>query len=451
MAKDEADVGPQLDRTMLGLVERYGGERGSQALALLAAGQVAAPLVKWVRKRALHREKFTITVSGMDDVYTDLHEWVLERMPELDRKALIATTSSSRGATAYPSADDGPPRRQRVRLRYDGSRVQMVVLDGFKVQVQVEREEIPGGRAGISEGFREMTEKITFTSATAGGRDAVVNVIEELVKSKEGKKGLPPLMIPSRWGGEWRRRNDLPPRTLESCLLKPGQTERLEADLGSFLAAESEYARRHQPWHRGYLFHGAPGTGKTSIARALANRFEIPVYYLPMADLEKDAELMQLVGGIEPRSLLLLEDITEAKGEKAATSVAAMLNALDGIWTPHGLVTVLTTNHRDELDDAMVRRGRIDVEEEFTVLDQEQAERIVVWWQDGDDFGCTAYGRQFDGRSPAELIGALQDYEQEVDRAKGDSGADGVRDRVEADGPGFAQGGLVNGDVPYIV
>jgi ATP-dependent 26S proteasome regulatory subunit len=37
-----------------------------------------------------------------------------------------------------------------------------------------------------------------------------------------------------------------------------------------------------------------------------------------------------------------------------------LLNALDGVATPHGLLTFMTTNNLDTLDDALIRRGRID-------------------------------------------------------------------------------------------
>jgi ATP-dependent 26S proteasome regulatory subunit len=79
-------------------------------------------------------------------------------------------------------------------------------------------------------------------------------------------------------------------------------------------------------------------------------------------------------------------------------SLAGMLNALDGVWTPHGLVTVLTTNHVEALDDALIRAGRVDVSEEFTVLDLDQAKRLTAFC------GTALDVKSFVGRSPAELI-----------------------------------------------
>jgi chaperone BCS1 len=212
--------------------------------------------------------------------------------------------------------------------------------------------------------------------------------------------------MPSRYGAGWSRRGDLPIRTLDSVVLKDGQRERIVADLAEFLAAEDDYNRLSQPWHRGYLFHGAPGTGKTSIARALANHFGLPTYYLPLGDIDKDTDLMSFVGQIEPRSVLLIEDIdvfhaaTKRDEEGDKVSVAAMLNALDGVFTPHGLITVMTTNEKDRLDPALVRAGRIDVDEEFTPLDAGQSHRLA------ERFGVPDLAEDFAGRSPSELIQA---------------------------------------------
>lgn len=411
---------PSIKTRHLDIIEKYGGKHGGKAVALITAAQVATPIVKKGIERFQQRaDDYTITVSGTDDIYPDLHEWVLARIPEHERKAMIASTGENVSHIRHDSEgkDNTPP----VRLRYDGSRRQRVRIDGCMVLVAVGKEEAPSmGREKIPEGWRRYLEKITFSASNAQGRDAVINMIEGLQKAKYATPGPPPLMIPSRWGGSWHRRKDLPARTLDSVVLKHGQAEALTKDLEIFLASEDVYARSSQPWHRGYLLHGAPGTGKTSVARALANHFNISLYYLPLGDLDKDADLMNLVTAIEPKSMLLLEDVdvfhamTERTDEEGGTTLAAMLNALDGVWTPHGLITVMTTNNRDELDDALIRAGRVDVDEEFTALDEEQAQRLAIYFADcypGEDY--LAYSRTFAGESPAELIKALRQKQTE--------------------------------------
>jgi hypothetical protein len=416
MADSSPDGFPSIKTRHLDIIEKHGGKHAGKALAAIAAIQVATPIVKtsvaWLRRH----EDYTITVSGTDDIYPDLHEWVLARIPKHDRKALIASTGENMiGLARYDSDED--EKAPSVRLRYDGSRTQAVTIDGCKVIVTVGKEEgfSMEREKSLSGGPRYLLEKITFTVPNTEGCDAVVKMIEELQKAKFAKSGPPPLLIPSRWGGSWNRRSDLPPRTLDSVVLKEGQAERLVKDLEVFLGSEDLYSRSGQPWHRGYLFHGAPGTGKTSVARALANHLGMPMYYLPLGDLDKDADLMNLVTAIKPKSMLLLEDVdvfhamTERTDKEGGTTLAAMLNALDGVWTPHGLITVLTTNNRDQLDDALIRAGRVDLDEEFTALDEEQAQRLAIYFADcypEEDY--LAYSRSFAGQSPAELIKALR-------------------------------------------
>ncbi len=387
--------------SQLALVSRFGGKRADRLLAAAALAQAAAPIATRVYRRARRRDDFTITVPATDDVYPALHEWVLERMPESDRKALIATTTS---IDHYPP--ESSPEPARVRLRYDGNREQSVSIEGHRVNVAVMREEMPSSRS--QDAWARYLERITFTARTVGGRDAVVRMIARVLAAKREAERPPAVYLPSRWGGDWTRRGDLPTRSLDSTILKAGQLERLTADLASFIAAEDDYNRLSQPWHRGYLFHGAPGTGKTSVARALANHFSLPTYYLPLGDIARDTNLMQLVAAIPPRSVLLLEDVdayhaatSRTEGEDTV-SIAAMLNALDGIWTPPGLVTILTTNHRERLDAALLRAGRVDVDEEFTVLDAKQARRMLAYFEAGMD------PQQFVGESPAVLIEAVR-------------------------------------------
>lgn len=208
----------------------------------------------------------------------------------------------------------------------------------------------------------------------------------------------------NRWG-DWQRVDDLPRRDIDSVILAAGQLERLVADVAQFLDSEQEYARRCIPWHRGHLYEGPPGTGKTSVACALSNHFGMDIWYLPLSDVKQDCDLLGAMSRITPRSMLLLEDadvfhaVTERNDGEGVT-LSGLLNALDGIATPHGLFTVLTTNTPEIIDKAVVRAGRVDLTEHFGDADSDQVARLVSRW-----FGCSVPSRICNGGlSPAEVI-----------------------------------------------
>ena len=62
-----------------------------------------------------------------------------------------------------------------------------------------------------------------------------------------------------RWNGAQKK------RPLSSVVLEPGVKDMLIADARDFLASEVWYAERGIPYRRGYLLHGVPGSGKTSL------------------------------------------------------------------------------------------------------------------------------------------------------------------------------------------
>jgi chaperone BCS1 len=163
-------------------------------------------------------------------------------------------------------------------------------------------------------------------------------------------------------------------------------------------------------WHRGYLLYGPPGTGKTSIAWALAHHFALDLWYMPLADIEKDQELIRLVSNVKPRSMLLLEDIdvfhaAKVREDDNGVSMSGLLNSLDGVATPHGLITVMTTNDRSMLDDALVRPGRIDRTEEIGLLDDDQGMRLLqLFYPALKEHEARRVGRACAGRAPSDVL-----------------------------------------------
>jgi hypothetical protein len=364
-------------RQASGRPEGRWGRRIATATAIYHLGRQGWQLTqRWRQQRS-----YMVTVIEGDETYDLVQALVLDMMPASRQRALVAHTITRRPASNVEDLDT--PTRQ-IALGYDGTRTQKITLDGHTIDVRVERDEAStvGTDSFGASTYSYKPHKIMFVAPDLAARDAVVAFLQGIADSLGGDRRLPKLIAAARWG-DWRVLRDLPPRSLDSVILPAGHLDGITADLRQFLASETRYATYGIPWTRGYLFHGPPGTGKTSTARALSASLGLDVYFLSLSDLDNDAALNQLIGQVPPRAVLLLEDVdvahaaTDRDDTRKGVTLSGVLNALDGVVTPHGLIKVLTTNDRTQLDPALIRPGRADYEIEMTYLVPEQMTRLV--------------------------------------------------------------------------
>ncbi|MFO1219992.1 MAG: AAA family ATPase [Burkholderiaceae bacterium] len=175
-----------------------------------------------------------------------------------------------------------------------------------------------------------------------------------------------------RWGDEWRQADSKPRRALDSVVLDEGVAKLLHDDIHEFFSRREWYAQMGIPWRRGYLLYGPPGTGKTSAAFALAGELRLKLCAISLTNPKlTDNVMADLLQRTPPRSLILIEDIDsffnarEKQDSRIQISFSGLLNALDGVGAQEGRIVVLTTNHRERLDAALIRPGRIDLEIEL--------------------------------------------------------------------------------------
>lgn len=166
--------------------------------------------------------------------------------------------------------------------------------------------------------------------------------------------------------GDWWKYSKIPSRQLSTIYLDENIKMQLKNDITKFINNELEYDKFGIPYKRTYLLTGVPGSGKTSIIKALCNEFERNLCILSVNKDFDNSTILNAFKNMREKSFLLIEDIDclfekrEHKDNPLIT-FSSFINVLDGVLYKHGLICFITTNHPERLDHAILRSGRMDL------------------------------------------------------------------------------------------
>ena len=146
-----------------------------------------------------------------------------------------------------------------------------------------------------------------------------------------------------------------------------------------FLKHPAKYERLGGTVPKGVLLVGAPGTGKTLLARAVAGQAGVPFFSLSASEF---IEMIVGVGAARVRDLFKearaaapsiifideLDAIGRARGrgsqlggnDEREQTLNQILTEMDGFDTREGVIVLAATNRADVLDQALLRPGRFD-------------------------------------------------------------------------------------------
>ncbi|KAM0283400.1 hypothetical protein ACHAQH_002523 [Verticillium albo-atrum] len=427
----------------------------------------------------------SITVASTDEIYVHMMKW-------LAVQPLVATSRSLMAETAAHSAwEDDEDQIDALQLRTIAGGGDEKYLNFSNQQANAPPRFVPAvGLHGFWYGrryFRLQRKHQSFLDeSSAGARGLSGSTLEKeevLVISCFGRSTTPiktllqtvkqhyysdhvarttikrPSPQPLRRfnARNWATVAVRPVRALRTVILDAAQKSAVLADMNEYLhpATPRWYANRGIPLRRGYLFHGPPGTGKTSLSFALAGVFGLDIYVISLLEPTlSEEDLGTLFSSLPRRCVVLLEDIDaaglrrpveeeeegeeneapaadkkarhsrrpqpEVNGDKESSpkdqpqprrsrddwkvsdlaralkapgaggddrkgiSLSGLLNAIDGVASQEGRVLVMTTNHPEALDAALIRPGRVDLQVAFGNATSEQARELFERMYEAD-------------------------------------------------------------------
>ncbi|CAK9320696.1 unnamed protein product [Citrullus colocynthis] len=175
--------------------------------------------------------------------------------------------------------------------------------------------------------------------------------------------------------GDWGSVNLDHPATFDTLAMDHELKQWIINDLDRFVRRKNLYKKVGQAWKMGYLLYGPPGTGKSSLIAAIANYLKFDIFDLDLSNIHTNSNLRRLLLATKNRSILVIEDIdcsveiqNRESGEhfdrsNSKFTLSGMLNFIDGLWSSIGdeRIVIFTTNHKERLDPALPRLGRMDV------------------------------------------------------------------------------------------
>jgi chaperone BCS1 len=266
--------------------------------------QLPGKFLLWLKRRLI----VTVDVTNDDPIFEWLSIW-LAKHPYSGR-ARSLTARSRRDDFGHIDRDNDDNLPEVVFTPAPGNHV--FLYERRLVWLSRERNDVQGDKDG---GFFSRLHRETFQIRVLGRKQQVIRSLIEKARNAaiEARARDSRIRVYVSSHGSWYCSDTRKMRALSTVILPDQVSQNITSDLRDFVNSKEWYEARGVPYRRGYLLHGVPGSGKTSLITALAGEFSMDLYLLNLGDsFLSDGNLNSLLTDVKPNSIVLLEDIDAA-------------------------------------------------------------------------------------------------------------------------------------------
>lgn len=175
-------------------------------------------------------------------------------------------------------------------------------------------------------------------------------------------------------------------RGMDTIFLEDGIKEAISRHIDNYISNGDLYKNRNIIYKTGILLYGEPGTGKTSLIKALANKYNYNLITIDMTTFDLIAldTFTHSINIDDQKYIIALEDIDCIIANREDKSidkddkkvVNKLLQFLDSNSSPNNVIFIATTNHIELLDPALLREGRFDLKVNIGGIKEKKAREM---------------------------------------------------------------------------
>lgn len=338
----------------------------------------SVPVLIWNKFR--YYATYTVHFDETSEFYRVFSEWLHDKHPKKFRNVEVRFNRRLHPDDNGPRPADDPYKPELAVEKFQFNDSNVLFYQGRWLWVTKNRKEL-----NTVSDIRSLFYN-NYSISGLFAKSAVDALCEEILQRKVEESKDDGVTLWTDRGNYWS--NKALKITKDFSHLFFNAKKELLADLDTFLSQRAFYAEKGINYKRSYLLYGRGGTGKTSIATALAKHLNYGLYVLNLAAYEKEDEFQRICSYIPSKAVILLEDIDcvlqdrDVKGDDL--NFSTILNFLDGVYAPSDCVFVLTTNKPDSLDAALIRKGRVDLALHIDYPDAAEVEAFMSDFYDQD-------------------------------------------------------------------